>query len=107
MAADPVAKRAALRSTPEKMKATQRTKIGINVMDKEKSVGLTQQQRKYQSEFVGLMAPTGPASIHPAAPLLLELATLGCCSAMGEPWTLDMMVEAIAKNGAHPSALVP
>jgi hypothetical protein len=63
MAADPVAKRAALRSTPEKMKQ-QSTKIAINDIDKEKSVGLTEQQRKYQSTFVGLMAPSHRAGIH-------------------------------------------
>jgi hypothetical protein len=85
----------------------QSTKIAINEFDKEKSVGLTEQQRKYkQSTFAGPMAPTGPASIHPAAPLLLELATLGCSLDMGEPWMLDMIMEALA-NGAHPLALVP
>jgi hypothetical protein len=68
--------------------------------------GLTERQRKYQSVFNGLMAPSGAALDHPAAPLLLELATLGCHADIREAWTLEMLEEAITK-GAHPSAMEP
>ena len=52
------------------------------------------------------MAPSGPALEHPAAPLLLELATLGCTAALNESWTMEMFEEAMQRR-AHPSALVP
>jgi hypothetical protein len=67
---------------------------------------LTEQQSKYQQQFRGLMAPSGPALTHPAAPLLLELSTLGCASEMGDDWTMEKIEAAIAK-GAHPSAMEP
>ena len=68
--------------------------------------GLTAQQRKYKKLFTGLMAPSGPAMAHPAAPLLLELATVGCTVANSDEWTIDAL-EAAINTGAHPSALVP
>ena len=52
------------------------------------------------------MAPSGPALHHPAAPLLLELATLGCTSEMGDTW-MQELIEAAIKKGAHPSAMDP
>ncbi len=52
------------------------------------------------------MAPSGEALNHPAAPLLLELATMGCKADVGERWTMDMLEAAIAK-GSHPSAMEP
>jgi hypothetical protein len=60
----------------------------------------------YNETFIGLMAPSGPALEHPAAPLLLELATLGCVTDVGDQWTMEL-VEAAIKHGAHPSALLP
>jgi hypothetical protein len=38
-----------------------------------------------------------------AAPLLLELATLGHKADVGQEWILEML-EAVIKKGAHPSA---
>jgi hypothetical protein len=52
------------------------------------------------------MVPTGEALEHPAAPLLLELATVGCWADVGEGWTLEMLDAAILK-GSHPSAMEP
>jgi hypothetical protein len=53
---------------------------------------------------MGLMAlPSGPALDHPAAPLLLELATLGCMADVGEGWMMEML-EATIEKGSHPSA---
>jgi hypothetical protein len=52
------------------------------------------------------MAPSGPALDHPAAALLLELATLGCSLDMGDQWTQEML-EAALHKGAHPSVMVP
>jgi hypothetical protein len=52
------------------------------------------------------MVPTGEALEHPAAPLLLEIATLGCRADVGEEWTLEMLDAAISK-GSHPSAMEP
>jgi hypothetical protein len=69
-------------------------------------VGLTEQQSKYKNKFRGLMAPSGPALEHPAADLLLELATVGCSSHIGEQWSMEMLDAAIRK-GAHPSAMLP
>ena len=52
------------------------------------------------------MAPSGKALEHPAAPVLLELATLlGCTADIVDSWTMEMLEAAIAK-GAHPSAMV-
>jgi hypothetical protein len=68
--------------------------------------GLSKSQSKYQKLFKGLMAPSGPALEHPAAPLLLELATVGCTAAIDGNWTLEML-EAAMERGAHPSALIP
>jgi hypothetical protein len=69
-------------------------------------VGLTEQQSKYKNNFRGLMAPSGPALEHPAAELLLELATVGCSSHTGDQWSIEMLNAAIRK-GAHPSAMLP
>jgi hypothetical protein len=52
------------------------------------------------------MAPSGKALEHPAAPVLLELATLGCTADIVDSWTMEMLEAAIAK-GAHPSAMAP
>jgi hypothetical protein len=104
-----MAKRTALRVTPEKMKQSKQTgpKIDINATKKESlHSGLTKEQRKYKQTFRGLMAPSGPALKHPAAPLLLELATVGCSSDTGNTWHMELL-EAAIKKGAHPSALVP
>jgi hypothetical protein len=104
-----VAKRTALQATPQKMKQQQRTKIGHNELDHEPSlnVGLNKPQRKYKTSFRGLMAPSGPGALeHPAAPLLLELATLGCSTETGDSWCMELL-EAAIKKGAHPFALVP
>jgi hypothetical protein len=68
--------------------------------------GLSAQQSKYNKLFNGLMAPSGPALAHPAAPLLLELATLGCTVTNADVWMMEMFEAAIHK-GAHPSALIP
>jgi hypothetical protein len=68
--------------------------------------GLTNRQSKYQNMFKGLMAPSGEALNHPAAPLLLELATLGCPAEVGEGWSMEMLEAAIEK-GSHPSAMEP
>ena len=106
----PLTKRAVLRTTPEKMKQHVSDIAVANMLDtldiSTTSKGLTETQRKYQSVFKGLMAPSGAALNHPAAPLLLELATLGCPADIGEAWTLEMLEEAIRK-GAHPSAMEP
>jgi hypothetical protein len=107
------AKKPALRPTPTKItniKATN-NKIGthmtLEATTSKKIPSLTNQQSKYkQCNFRGLMAPSGPALDHPAAPLLLELATLGCSSAMGDTWTIDL-IEAAIQKGAHPSVLDP
>jgi hypothetical protein len=64
--------------------------------------GLTEWQRKYQSVFKGLIAPSGPALEHPpAAPLLLQLATMGCHADIGEAWTLEMLEEARGTSVSH------
>jgi hypothetical protein len=67
---------------------------------------LPERQRKYQQTYRGLMAPSGPALHHLAAPLLLELTTLGCTSEMGDTWTQEL-IEAAIKKGAQPSAIDP
>jgi hypothetical protein len=111
-AADNTAKRTDTRSTPRKMtKLKAQIKLGQQHNndthpEKPSSSHLTEQQRKYQQTYRGLMAPSGPALHHPAAPLLLELATLGCTSEMGDTWTQEL-IEAAIKKGAHPSALDP
>jgi hypothetical protein len=108
--ASPFAKRAVLRTTPEKMKQhVNETTTGwlLDQIDTiSTSKGFSERQRKYTDMFKGLMLPTGPALDHPAAPLLLELATLGCTTAIDGQWSMDMLEAAIAQ-GAHPSALVP
>ena len=58
--------------------------------------------RKYH----GLMRPSGPALLHPAAPLLLDYATHGCPVDCGTPWTHDEILAAL-KRGTHPSARQP
>ena len=106
----PLAKRAVLRTTPEKMRRHVSDITVASMLDTldsaTNSKGLTERQRKYQSVFKGLMAPSGAALDHPAAPLLLELATLGCHADIGDAWTMEMLEEAI-KKGAHPSAMEP
>ena len=52
------------------------------------------------------MVPSGAALDHAAAPLLLELATMGCHMDIGEAWTMEMLEKAITK-GAHLSAMDP
>jgi hypothetical protein len=74
--------------------------------DKTTGNGLTNRQSKYQHMFKGLMAPSGEALNHPAAPLLLELATLGYPAEVGEGWSMEMLEAAIEK-GSHPSAMEP
>jgi hypothetical protein len=72
-----------------------------------KNKGLSEQQSKYQTVFKGLMAPSGKALEHPAAPVLLELlATMGCTADVVDSWTMEILEAAIAK-GAHPLAMVP
>ena len=43
---------------------------------------------------------------HPAAPMLLEYAHVGCPAETGEQWTLDLLENAV-QHGAHPSAQDP
>jgi hypothetical protein len=69
-----------------------------------KGRGLTNRQSKYQNIFKGFVAPSGEALDHPAGPLLLELATLGCPAEVGEGWSMAMLEAAIEK-GLHPSAM--
>ena len=52
------------------------------------------------------MCPAGLALHHPAADHLLSYATGGCPAKTGQPWSKQMMLEAI-DNGAHKSAMVP
>jgi hypothetical protein len=109
-ASSPFAKRAVIHTTPEKVKQTvQQVNTGW-IIDKLDNIGstkgLSERQSKYTKLFKGLMHPSGPALDHPAAPLLLELATVGCMVAIDGEWTMDML-EAVITRGAHPSALVP
>jgi hypothetical protein len=109
-ASSPFAKRAVIRMTPEKVRdhirATEESWLLQQLDDASSKNKLTERQRKYQNTFKGLMAPSGEALLHPAAPLLLEIATLGCKADVGEAWTMEML-EAAIKKGAHPSALQP
>ena len=66
---------------------------------------LSASQSKWSDMFIGLMAPSGPAFEHPAAPMLLEFATQGCPVETGPPWPLEVIEGAISK-GAHPSAQI-
>ena len=52
------------------------------------------------------LSVSGEALNHPAAPLLLELTTLGCPAEVGEGWSMEMLEAAIEK-GSHPSAMEP
>ena len=52
------------------------------------------------------MCPSGLASHHPAAELLMEYATLGCPTDTGKQWTPSQMQAAIDR-GPHISALDP
>ena len=83
-----MAKRAVLRATPEKMrKHVSDTAVAWLLDDIDTTtatMGLNERQRKYQKLFKGLMVPMGEALEHPAAPLLLEIATLGCRADVGE-----------------------
>jgi hypothetical protein len=106
----PLAKRAVLRTTPEKMKRHVSNIAVASMLDSLNNAatrgGLTERQCKYQSVFKGLMVPSGAALDNPAALLLLELATLGCHADIWEAWTIEMLEEAITK-GAHLSAMEP
>jgi hypothetical protein len=102
--ADNSAKCTDTRGTPRKMTELKaQIKLGQQHNNnthpkKPNSSHLTEQQRKYQQTYCGLMAPSGPALHHPAAPLLLELATLGCTSEMGDTWTQELIEAAIKKR---------
>ena len=50
--------------------------------------------------------PSRPALEHPAAPMLMEFATIGCDAAIDTQWTMEMIEVAIMR-GAHPSAQLP
>ena len=50
--------------------------------------------------------PSGPALAHPAAPMLVEFATVSCDATIDTQWTLEM-IEAAITQGAHPSAQLP
>ena len=107
----PLAKRAVVRTSPERMKQHVTYTATMWFLDKlgntnSNQKGLTAQQRKFNQLFTGLRAPSGPALEHPAAPLLLELATVGCTVANSDEWTIEAL-EATIDTGAHPSALVP
>ena len=106
----PLAKRAVVRTTPKNLKQhVSDTAISWLIDGLENAGttnGLSVRQRKYKQLFRGLMAPSGAALDHPAAPLLLELATLGCAADVGASWTMEMLEAAINK-GAHPSAMTP
>jgi hypothetical protein len=105
----PLAKRAVIRTTPTKMKQTVADATVACLLDdgsKSKTSGLTNSQRKYKKLFKGLMAPSGAALNHPVAPLLLELATIGCTADVGDTWSIKLIETAINK-GAHPSAMEP
>jgi hypothetical protein len=67
---------------------------------------LTEDQRKYQCVFNGLMAPSGEALKHLAAPMLLDFARHGCPVDTGPSWT-QAQIEAALKKGAHPLAMDP
>ena len=54
----------------------------------------------------GLVTPRWRAMQHPAAPLLLEYARVGCPVDVGRDWTLEELEAAVAR-GPHVSALVP
>jgi hypothetical protein len=99
-----------LRPTPEKTKRhVGDTAVSWILHDMEamtKGKSLNERQSKYQNIFKGLMTPPGPALDHPAAPLLLEMATLGCMADVGKGWTMEMLEAAIEK-GLHPSAMEP
>ena len=51
------------------------------------------------------MCPRGLALHHPAAPLLIDFATLGCPTETGQPWTIPQMQAAIDR-GPHKSTLL-
>ena len=55
---------------------------------------------------IGMMVPRLEALLHPAAPALRLYSSKGCPVDCGPPWTLPMLLAAIAK-GAHPTARVP
>lgn len=106
----PLAKRAVLHTTLEKMRRHVSEITVVSMLDTldiaTNSKGLTERQCKYQSVLKGLMVPSRAALDHPVAPLLLELATLGCHADIGKAWTIEMLEEA-RKKGAHPSAVEP
>ena len=68
--------------------------------------GLSEKQSKYKKNFIGLVMPSGLALAHPAAPMLVEFATVGCDAAINTQWTLEM-IEAVITRGTHPSAQLP
>lgn len=83
----PAAKRYGPTDTPEKIRQAKQSSELIPVI-----------QRQGNNPCVGLNAQQ--------TELLLELATVGCCSHMGERWSMNMLNAAIRK-GAHPAAMLP
>jgi hypothetical protein len=67
---------------------------------------LSETQSKHTRPICGLMCPTGPALVHPAAPLLLDYAHKGCPTKTGPDWDLELLDKAV-RRGAHPSAKEP
>ena len=66
---------------------------------------LTTHQGKIE-KLVGLIYPTGPATAHPAANILLEFGTKGCPVNCGPDWSPEQIKAAI-EYAAHPSAQIP
>ena len=56
--------------------------------------------------YRGLMAPSGPARDHPAAPLHNNYAKHGMPADCGDDWTIEQLDVAVEK-GAHSSATDP
>jgi hypothetical protein len=105
-----MAKQIVLQATQEKMKQLPQTrhKKGSNDSNKNKDsldFALTREQSKYTQTLCNLMAPSGPELNHPAAPLLLELATLEYSSDTGDQWHMEFL-EAAIRKGAHQSEMV-
>jgi hypothetical protein len=101
----PLAKQAVIRTTPDKRKQHKADATVAWLLDDGKDAKHTQ-SKHIAKIFKGLMVPSGAALDHPEAPLLLELATVGCPADVGEQWTMEM-IEAAIRHGAHPSAMQP
>lgn len=69
------------------------------------AIKLTTHQGKIE-KLVGLIYPTGPATAHPAANILLEFGTKGCPVNCGPDWSPEQIKAAI-EYAAHPSAQIP